>query len=172
MSRLLLQQLLQGGGILSSAFTRSSLPQSLLQRIWSRVGNLKESLLHGLPCGRLGSNGATSETPSWETFQTETLPPLSSFTVGADSNIWTLVKLSKRLTAVAKPHEAKAFSVARGGGWMEKRNLSTNRQKPARLAEECFRSSLVGARRASCSSFPRESLRIRSQMLEDPQRKE
>lgn len=55
---------------------------------------------------------------------------------------------------------------------MEKRNLSTNRQKPARLAEECFRSSLVGARRASCSSFPRESLRIRSQMLEDPQRQE
>lgn len=42
--------------------------------------------------------------------------------------------------------------------------MSTNRQKPAQLAEECFRSSIVGARRTS-RSFTRGSLRISSQTL-------
>lgn len=46
----------------------------------------------------------------------------------------------------------------------EKRNLSTNRQKPAQLAEECFRSLRMGARRTP-RSFPTESLGISSQML-------
>lgn len=49
--------------------------------------------------------------------------------------------------------------------------MSTNRQKPAQLAEECFRSLLMGARRTPCS-FPTESLRISSQMLGSTEKEE
>lgn len=55
--------------------------------------------------------------------------------------------------------------------WKNMNNLNTNHQKPAQLAEECFRSSLVSARHTSRSST-RESLRISSQMLGSTEERE
>lgn len=105
-----------GGGMLylPSAFPHSSSPQSPSEYL-EGDGNDKESLIQGLPCGRLASNGATFEMPSHGTFKTEKQPPLLYFTVGANSNILALTEVVQEPHSSGKAAQGGSIRCGRNG---------------------------------------------------------